>query len=135
VVGALISMTEYSVAVTVIGVAAGVRVISTVCVILGPATVCVEITISVVGGRGSVSTTGCIAGVGVSMTVLTIVTSPCPAVFVVAADPPSTGTTEYVALGSRAAFRAKNGREDPKQKSEDATNSVETLRRMVMLEW
>lgn len=88
---------------------------------------------SVVGGRVSVVTIVCVAGV--SVTVWTIVTSPCPAVFVVADDPPSTGTTEYVALGSSAAFRGKNGKEDPKQKSDDATKSdVEVLRRMVMMD-
>lgn len=100
---------------------------------MGPSTVCVDTTMSVVGGKVSVLTIVCVAGV--SVTVLTIVTSPCPAVFVDAADPPSTGTTEYVALGLSDAFRGKNGKEVPKQKSDDATKSdVEALRRMVMMD-
>jgi hypothetical protein len=135
VVGELISMTEYSVAVTVIGLAVGVMVMSTVCVDFGPATVCVDMTTSVVGGKVSVSTTVCVVGDGVSVTVLTIVTSPCPAVFVEAAEPPSTGTTEYVALGAREISCAKNGKEDPKQKNDNATKSNVVLRRMLRIDY
>lgn len=94
VVGMLILMTEYSVAVTVTGDADGVRVLSIVCVSFGPSTVSVDIMVSVVAGRVSVLIMVWVVGSGVSMIVLTIVTSPCPAVFVVAVDPPSTGTTE-----------------------------------------
>lgn len=92
VVGPLISMTEYSVAVTVTGLAAGVIVTSTTSVVLGPSTVVVDRMISVVGDKVSVWTTVCV--VGDAVRVWTIVTSPCPDVSVEAADPPSTGTTE-----------------------------------------
>lgn len=46
----------------------------------------------------------------------------------VAAAPPSTATTEYVALrasGSRAIFRGKNGSDEPSKKSEDKVKSGE----------
>lgn len=54
-----------------------------------------------------------------------------------AACPPSTGTTEYVALltsgSSGTDFFDRKGRDDPKQKSEEATkrDEVERLRRMM----
>lgn len=62
VVGALISMIEYSVAVIVTGVAAGVSVMSTNCVVFGPSTVCVDMMTSVVGGKVSVSKIVCVVG-------------------------------------------------------------------------
>ncbi len=55
---------------------------------------------------------------------------------VVAADPESTLTTEYVSLLTNGPIqgdpRRKNGRDEPKQKSDDTAKSVgvEVLRRM-----
>jgi hypothetical protein len=47
---------------------------------------------------------------------------------VAAAGPPSTATTEYVALrtnGSSATFRGMNGSDEPSKKSEDRAKSEE----------
>jgi hypothetical protein len=67
---------------------------------------------------------------GVWTMVSIIVTSPCgdPFADVAAAGPPSTGTTEYVALrtngSSHTAFRGRNGSDEPRKKSEDTANSA-----------
>lgn len=70
-----------------------------------------------------------VSGAGVAVTVSTIVDA--IGLVVDVADPPSTGTTEYVALPIRGSNQAcsprirKNGSDEPKQKSDDATKSVE----------
>jgi hypothetical protein len=67
---------------------------------------------------------------GVWTIVSIIVTSPWgdPFADVAAAGPPSTGTTEYVALrtngSNHTALRGRNGSDEPKQKSEDTANSA-----------
>jgi hypothetical protein len=78
-------------------------------------------------------------GAGVCTLVSIIVTSPCgdPFADVAAAGPPSTGTTEYVALrtsgSSLTALRGRNGSDELRQKSADTANSagVEVLRRIM----
>jgi hypothetical protein len=79
-----------------------------------------------------------VAGAGVSVTVSMIVAPACPSTPVAAAGPPSTGTTEYVALptnGSKAAFRPKNGNDEPNEKSEETAKrvGVDVLSRIVIL--
>jgi hypothetical protein len=65
---------------------------------------------------------------GVWTMVSIIVTSPCgdPFADVAAAGPPSTGTTEYVALrtngSSHTTSRGRNGRDELGKKSEDIAN-------------
>jgi hypothetical protein len=83
----------------------------------------------VVPGRRSVSIIVFVAGAGISVTVSTLV-----------AGPPSTGTTEYVALltsgSNQTAFRAKNGNDEPNEKSEEIAKSVgvDVLSRMLILD-
>jgi len=56
------------------------------------------------------------------------------------ADPPSTGTTEYVALltsgSNQTAFRAKNGNDEANEKSEETAKSVgvDVLSRILILD-
>jgi hypothetical protein len=85
-VEALTLMIEYAVAVTV----AGGRATDTT-------TVFVESDVLVIGGSVSVSMIVFVAGAGISVMVSSIVTAGRPP-FPVGAEPPSTGTTEYVAL-------------------------------------
>jgi hypothetical protein len=126
-------MIEYPVVVTVAG--EGVSVTTTVWTVSEPWIVFVEMMKSVVGGGLSVSIIVFVAGAGVSVTVSKIV-APCPAE-VAAAGPPSTGTTEYVALltnGSSKISRGKNGNDEPNEMSEDIAKSVgvDVLNRMLV---
>ncbi len=81
-----------------------------------------------VAGRLSVSTIVFVAGAGVSVTVSMIVAPTCPFPEVAAAGPPSTGTTEYVALltngSSQTSFRGGNGNEEPRAMSEEIAKSA-----------
>ena len=88
IVEALTLMTEYAVVVTVVGGC----VMDTITVwVSGPLVTC---------GSVSVSIIVLVAGAGVCVTVSTIVTAGSPP-FAPVAEPPSTGTTEYVALLTR----------------------------------
>lgn len=86
----------------------------------------------------SVSIIVVVAGAGVCVIVSIIVDATFGNV-AVAADPPSTGTTEYVALltnGSNhgaSRWENGNGNDEPKQKSDDMAKSVwvEVSRRMM----
>lgn len=79
----------------------------------------------VTGGIVSVSMTVVVAGAGTFVTVSTTVTTGRPP-FPVAEDPPSTGTTEYVALLSRAAGCAgERGNEAVNKNSEVKAQSAE----------
>jgi hypothetical protein len=85
IVEALTLMTEYAVVVTVVG---GCVMDTSTVWVSGPL---------VTGGSVSVSIIVLVAGAGVWVTVSTIVTAGSPP-FAPVAEPPSTGTTEYVAL-------------------------------------
>jgi hypothetical protein len=79
----------------------------------------------VTGGSVSVLMTVVVAGAGTSVTVSTMVTAGRPP-FPVAGDPPSTGTTEYVALLLTAAGCAgERGNEAVKKNSEVKAQSAE----------
>jgi len=90
-------------------------------------------------GTRSVSIIVFVAGAGVSVTVSMIVAPACPSTAVAAAGPPSTGTTEYVALltkgSSQTAFRAKKGNDEPNEKSEEIAKriGVDVLSRILKL--
>jgi hypothetical protein len=80
-----------------------------------------------------------VVGEGVAMVVSTIVVAAGdPTVPVEAAEPPSTGTTEYVALSTRgssnAAFGGTNGSASVDKENSDKANTVEleVLSRIVM---
>jgi hypothetical protein len=115
IVEALTLMTEYAVVVTVVGgcvvvtVVGGCVVVTIVggCVVVTVVGGCVMDTITVLlsgplvtCGSVSVSIIVLVAGAGVCVTVSTIVTAGSPP-FAPVAEPPSTGTTEYVALLTR----------------------------------
>lgn len=108
--------------------------------ISGSSTVFVEMTTSVTGGMVSVWTTVLVAGTRVCVAVSNIVTTSCggDAFAAVAAAPPSTGTTEYVALLAKGStgttFRGVNGSDELNKKSDDKAKSdvFEVLRRMVI---
>jgi hypothetical protein len=124
VAGELTSMIEYFVAVAV--EAGGVMVMSRVLVVSGPSIVFVVTISLVVGGSVSVSRTVFVAGAGVWMMVSIMVCAAGESVPVGAAAPPSTATTEYVALrasGSRAMSREMNGNDEPSKKREDRVKS------------
>jgi hypothetical protein len=92
-VGALTSMMEYPLVVTVAGL--GVTVTRRVWVVSGPSMVWVDITTSVTGGRLSVSMMVFVVGACVCTIVSTIVDAPSGELpLEVAAAPPSTATTE-----------------------------------------
>jgi hypothetical protein len=86
----------------------------------------------------SVSMTVLVAGACVCMIVSIIVASPCddPPAPVAAAGPPSTATTEYVALltsgSTNATFRGTNGNDELRKKREDKAkrDEFEVLSRM-----
>ena len=111
---------------------------STVRVVSGPSTVFVDIMTSVTGGRVSVSTTVFVVGACVCTIVSIIVAAACdePSADVTGA-PPSTGTTEYVALlikGSTCSTsRGVKGNDEDNKKSDDKVKSgkVEVLRRIL----
>lgn len=131
----LTSIIEYAVDIT----GDGVMVTKAVCVVSGPSIVFVEMMISVIGGRVSVSMIVFVAGTGVCTIVSSIVTAVGPFALV-AAPPPSTGTTEYVALrtngSGNATIRGANGSDEVKKKSDDKAKreELEVLRRM-MVRW
>lgn len=92
--GELTSMIEYFVAVVVAVAATGVWVMvtKTVCVDFGPSIIFVDTTTLVTGGNVTLSVSTIVTGAGVWIIVFTIVGSGDPSL--VAAGPPSTGTTE-----------------------------------------
>lgn len=134
-VGGLTLITEYFV--TVVVLADGETVTSTVLVVSDPLMVDIMKSV-VIDWSVSVSMIVFVSGAGVAVTV-SIIVDAIGLVVVDDADPPSTGTTEYVALLTRGSNQAcspwmrKNGSDEPKQKSDDATKSVEVevLRRMM----
>jgi hypothetical protein len=106
IVEALTLMTEYAVVVTVVGGCVVVTIVGG-CVVVTVVGGCVMDTITVwvsgplvTCGSVSVSIIVLVAGAGVCVTVSTIVTAGSPP-FAPVAEPPSTGTTEYVALLTR----------------------------------
>lgn len=118
----------------------GVSVTSTVLVVSGPSTVFVDIMTWVIGGRVSVSTTVFVVGACVCTIVSIMVAAACKELSAeVAAAPPSTATTEYVALLTKgtahSTFRGTNGNDEDNKKSDDKTKSeeVEVLRRIMMI--
>lgn len=108
----------------------------------GPSTVFVEIETSVTGGRVSVSTTVFVVGASVCTIVSTTVAAACGELPVeAAAAPPSTATTEYVALLTKRStpttFRGTKGSDEDNKKSDDKAKSdeFEVVRRMLMVLW
>jgi len=136
-VGSLTSMIEYPVLVTV-------AVSRTVCVVSDPSIVFVDTMTFVTGGTMLVSIEMTVVAAGFSVcvetsTTVSIIVDAAAGVFpgvVAGGEPPSTGTTEYVALlsnGSASWTWGTNGREEDKRKREERAKSVgvEVLRRIV----
>ena len=88
---------------------------------------------------GGVSTIVFVAGAAVTVSIIVFPLLPTPSAPVAAAGPPSTGTTEYVALlikgSDQLTLRAKNGNDEPDERSVDKAKSVgiEVLSRMLDL--
>ena len=77
---------------------------------------------------GGVSTIVFVAGAAVTVSIIVFPLLPTPSAPVAAAGPPSTGTTEYVALRTKGSnkltLRAKNGNDEPDEKSVDMAKSA-----------
>lgn len=126
VTGELTSTIEYFVAVAV--ETDGVMVIRRVSVVSRPSIVFVVTIWLVIGGSVSVSMTVFVAGAGVWIIVSIMVCAAGESIPVGSAAPPSTATTEYVALrasDSEATSRGTNGNDEPSKKSEDRVKSEE----------
>jgi hypothetical protein len=115
-VEALKLMVEYAVSVTVFG---GDVTDTTIVLVVSDD--------FVTGGRVSVSMTVVVAGAGICVIVSSIVTTGNPP-FAVAVDPPSTGTTEYVALLTRdagiAIYSGEKGNDVPNKKNDEKIQSA-----------